>query len=476
MTDVSVRPFYRRQNKLPVKRMLVGLFLLLTPSVNLFDLLPDFIGCTLILSALFDAAEVLPYFGDLKDKLKTYFWVSLSRYPALFAMMSIYAGDSSQRSIVAVFSVGYAIVDLICLVPAAGYFWSAFFYFGERFDCPEAIAPVGRIKPETLERLTVVFFIVREAGSCLPELALVPVNPGDVSSGGVRFWLSFYPFLAAAAALIVLAFGIWLFVVFCRYFSRLSRAGNADRLISERYEADRDRVNALHTVDGLRIFFLLLAVSTALGIDVIFDRVNVLPDLFSAVLLVVSLLFLNRRFDGVFVGRCAAVAGIYAAVSTVTTVLSTLFYDQYGVDALSIGDPGAKRLYRLLTVSDGLEAALAIATALLLFGILARLIPLSVGGGGLRRQTEETERSLKCENVLFLIATILGAVATFLGVVFESMTRVVASEGETPRMLLVSRVEWFWMVPLVLSLVRLIVILHFTARLRDEARERYLGL
>ena len=104
MSDVSVRTFYRRQNKLPVKRMLVGMFLLLSPSINLFDLLPDFIGCTLILSAIFDAAEVLPYFGDLREKLKTYFWVSLSRYPALFAMMSIYAGDSSQRSIVTVFA------------------------------------------------------------------------------------------------------------------------------------------------------------------------------------------------------------------------------------------------------------------------------------------------------------------------------------------------------------------------------------
>ena len=475
MTDVSVRPFYRRQNKLPVKRMLVGLFLLLTPSVNLFDLLPDFIGCTLILSALFDAAEVLPYFGDLKDKLKTYFWVSLSRYPALFAMMSIYSGDSSQRSIVAVFAVGYAIVDLICLIPAVRYFWSAFFYFGERFDCPEAIAPVGRIKPETLERLTILFFLLREAGSCLPEFALVPVNPGDRSSSAVTFWLSLYPKLAVASALIVFAFGIWLFVVFCRYFGRLSRAGNADRVISLRYETDRERINSLHSFEGLRIFFLLLAVSVALGIDVIFDRVNVLPDLFSAVLLIVSLLFLRRRFNGVFVGKCAAVAGFYAAVSTLSTVLSTVFYDEYGISSLVNGDPAAERLYRILTVSGGFEAALSIAVSVLLYLVLLRLIPLSVGSTGLKRQTEEIERSLKREALFFMIASILSAAATFVGVLFEKQTRAVASEGDTVRMVLVSRVEWFWMVPLVLSLVQLVVILRFTGRLRDEAREKYLG-
>ena len=482
MTEVSVRPFYRRQSKLPVKRMLVGLFLLFTPSINLFDLLPDFIGCTLILSALFDAAEVLPYFGELREKLKTYFWVSLSRYPALFAMMSIYSGDSSQRSIIAVFAVGYAIVDLICLIPAVGYFWEAFFYFGERFDCPEAIAPVGKIKPEMLQRLTYLFFIVREAGSCVPEFALVPVMPGDLSSSTVSFWLTLYPKLAVGAALIVLGFGIWLFTVFCRYFSRLSREGNADRLISERYEADAERLNALHSFEGLRIFFVLLAVSVALGIDVIFDRVNVLPDVFSAVLLVISLLFLRRRINGLFVGRCVIFTGIFAAFSTVSTVLSRTFYDRYGIDGLANGVPEAERLYRLVTVFGGIEAMLSILVAILLFTVLARLIPFSVGtlGSALARQTEELERSLYRENVLFLVLSILSSAATFAGILLARLTRSVEvlrdPESGLTTPILIEQVDWFWIVPLVLSVLQLIVMLHFTGRLRDEAREKYCGI
>ena len=481
MTDVSVRTFYRRQSKLPVKRMLVGMFLLLTPSINLFDLLPDFIGCALILSAVFDAAEVLPYFGDLRDKLKTYFWVSLSRYPALFAMMSIYAGDSSQRSIVAVFAVGYAIVDLICLLPAMGYFWEAFFYFGERFDCPEAIAPVGRIRPETLQRLTTVFFIVREAGSCLPEFALVPVTPGDLSSSTVSFWLTLYPKLAVLSAVIVLGFGIWLFTVFCRYFSRLSKTGNADRLISERYETESERINGLHTFEGLRIFFVLLAVTVALGIDVIFDRANVLPDLFSAVLLIVSLLFLRRRFNGVYVGSCAICAGVYAAVSAVTTVLTTVFYNRYKIDDLADGVPGAVKLYRWVMISGGVEMLLAISVSILLFFILARLIPLSIAakGNGLPRQTREVEQHFNMKNAFFLAVSILGAIATFVEIVLERMTRSVEvlrdAESGLTTPILVSRVEWFWMVPLVLSVIRLISMLRLTGQLRDEAREKYIG-
>ena len=481
MTEVSVRPFYRRQNKLPVRRMLVGLFLLFSPSINLFDLLPDFIGCVLILSALFDAAEVLPYFGELRDKLKTYFWVSLSRYPALFAMMSIYAGDSSQRSIITVFAVGYAIVDLICLVPAVGYFWEAFFYFGERFDCPEAIAPVGKIKAEMLHKLTLLFFIVREAGSCLPELALVPITPGDLSSSTVSFWLTLYPKLAVGTALVVFGFGIWLFVLFCRYFSRLSKAGNADRLICERYETDAERLNATHTFEGLRIFFLLLAVAVALGIDVIFDRINVLPDFFSAVLVVISLLFLCRRFNGLCNGRYAALIGVYAVISAVTTVLNNYFFSNYTIDDLANGVPAANRLYVILSVSGGIEAAFAVASAFLLFRVLVRLIPFSVGtlGRGLSRQTEEIEQSLHRESVFLLTVSILSAVATFTGILLTRLTQSVEilrdPETGLTTPILINRVDWFWLVPLVLSLIQLTAVLHLTGRLRDEAREKYIG-
>ena len=256
---------------------------------------------------------------------------------------------------------------------------------------------------------------------------------------------------------------------------------NADRLISVRYEAESERINGLHTFEGLKIFFLLIAVTVALGIDVIFDRANVLPDLFSAVLLIVSLLFLRRRFNGVFVGPCAITAGVYAAVSTVTTVLTGVFYSRYKIDDLADGVPGAVKLYRWVTVSGGIEAMLAIAVSILLFIILTRLFPLSIAtrGNGLPRHTKEVEGSFKAENAFFLAVSMLGAIATFVGIILERITRSVEvlrdPESGLTTPVLVSNVDWFWMVPLVLSLVRLIIILHMTGRLRDEAREKYIG-
>ena len=485
MTEPRFRPTYRAQKKLPVRRMLAGFLFLLTPSINLFDFLPDFIGCILIMSALFDASEVLPYFGDLRDKLKTYLWVSLSRYPALFVMMAIYSGDNSQRSIITVFAIGYAIVDLICLIPAISYFWDGFFYFGERFDCPAAIKPVGRVTPERLSKMTFAFFIARELASCLPEFALIPVSAGSsAESGGgttgstVAFWLNAYPKIALAAAILVLTFGIWLFVLFRRYFKRLSAEGKADELIALRYEEDRERINGLHTVEGMRIFLMLLTVSVALGIDLVFDHVNVLPDLLSALLLIVSLLFLARRFEGVGVGKCVAFAGGYAAVSLISTVLSILFYEKYGLSSLEVGDAAAKRLYLFLTVSSAVEAALAIVVWVYLFLILARLIPLAISpvSGHLSRQTDEIERGIRRRNVAFLIASVVTSLAGLIEVILSSMTTSVlldpdAGVGTSAQVL---KVDWFWMVPLVLSIIRMVMMFRITEIMTMEAREKYI--
>ena len=175
-------------------------------------------------------------------------------------------------------------------------------------------------------------------------------------------------------------------------------------------------------------------------------------------------------------------AGVYAAVSGVTTVLTSIFYDRYKIDDVADGVPGAVKLYRWVTVSGGVEALLAIAVSILLFLILARLIPLSIPtrGNGLPRQTKELERSFKAENAFFLAVSILGAMATFVEIILERITRSVEvlrdAESGLTTPVLISRVEWFWMVPLVLSVVRLIIILHMTGRLRDEAREKFIGL
>ena len=96
------------------------------------------------------------------------------------------------------------------------------------------------------------------------------------------------------------------------------------------------------------------------------------------------------------------------------------------------------------------------------------------------RQTDEIARALRRENGLFLFVSVLTAAAGFADVLLAALTRTAEvlrdPESGLTTTVLIARVDWFWMAPLVLSLIRLVVILHLTGRLRDEAREKYIGI
>ena len=120
-------------------KILVALVFLLTPSISLIDPLPDFIGYLLLAHALSYAADAFPYFGDAKAGFTRMMWISLSKIPAALLMLMMWGTDNAQRSIVTVFSLCYAVLDLVFLMPALRSFMEGVFYLGNRYDCESAM-------------------------------------------------------------------------------------------------------------------------------------------------------------------------------------------------------------------------------------------------------------------------------------------------------------------------------------------------
>ena len=113
-----------------------------------------------------------------------------------------------------------------------------------------------------------------------------------------------------------------------------------------------------------------------------------------------------------------------------------------------------------------------------LFLILARLIPLAISpvSGHLSRQTDEIERGIRRRNVAFLIASVVTSLAGLIEVILSSMTTSVlldpdAGVGTSAQVL---KVDWFWMVPLVLSIIRMVMMFRITEIMTMEAREKYI--
>ena len=134
--------------------IILSLFILLNPNITLFDIAPDFIAYLILYFTLGKISNVIPHFEDARNNFLKLLWVSISKIVALFVMLSISSTHQSERSIIAVFSLAYAIIELIYIFPAFNALFDGFFYlearFTENFKTTKAPA-----------RITFAFFVVK---------------------------------------------------------------------------------------------------------------------------------------------------------------------------------------------------------------------------------------------------------------------------------------------------------------------------
>lgn len=470
-----------RGNRLHLTRLAVGLLFFCNPNINLFDILPDFIGCILILSAIEPAVDVLPYFSDMRERFRKLLWISLSKIPAAFLMMAIYAGDTSQRAIIAVFALTYAIIELLVLFPAFRMLYEGMFYLGERFLCDVTIRPTGKQNPATLLSFTLLFFSVRAAGASLPEFALVPVTNTADTDIGLSWLPRFYPFLTLFAFLVVLVFGIAFAIRSFRYFRLVDKDCAVAEVVAAHRAEKAELLERKSKVSLYKSALAILAIAIGLGIDLIFDNQNILPDPLAGILLTVAMLMLAKRF--ISARYAAAAAFLYTVASTVSYVLSTRYFSEYDYSSL-YDHKDALELYAAYLNAALIETVLAALTIAAIAWVLLRLIPTAVidRGKGCSLQTAQLRRGFRIETVLLSVIGILTAIAGYAYAILSQYIETVLldtdREGAEALGGAISAdlpaIPYLWLWPLLLSLAYLAVGIHLTTRLRAETEHSYL--
>ena len=477
---MTAKPTKRR---LRLGSLFVGLILLVNPSINLFDLMPDFIGYALILYAIAPAADSAAYFSDAYERFLKLFWIGASKYPALLVMMMIYAGDMSQRSIIAVFALVYAVIELLYLLPAFRLLFEGFFYLGERHDCMAAISRDGRIVPERLPYLAAVFFSVRAACSCLPELALVPYGEEGETQRLATLCLRAYPLLAVLGVLTVIVFAFLFMRPMRAYLNRLSRDGKAEATV--RYlEAER-RLELTRRRDyrSIRAATVWLIIGAGLGIDLIFDSINYVPDALAGLAFTAALIILGKRIPHLRLG--IVITALYSAVSFVSYTLSSSFYTRYSITELYERGDEARTLYSLYLKTALAELILSAALAAFLSYALLRMIPLASDSFGEAdsMQSRRLRRSMRMETVIVGILHFLSCAATYASAILAQYTKTIHLESGIGSSIAppatsatVPLIDGFWLVPLLLSVAHLLSVLHLTGRFRTESEITYADL
>lgn len=254
--------------------LLVGAaWILFNPNISMLDILPDCIAYALILYALRHISGFAPYMQEATDQFKKLFYITLFKLPALFIMLTM----ATQRVTVTLFSLSFAILELFFLIPAFNALFEGFYYLGSRFGCEAAIREAPK-KPEAIQRMTILFLIVKHALSTLPDfLFLFEYDP--ISGTGFTPTNTQYFIVTALAFVVAQIFGfIWISYIL-PYLRAIAKDEGTKALTSPE-GTDFSHREALRFRLGLP--YVLFGAALCFSVDIIVDHKNLLPDYLAA--------------------------------------------------------------------------------------------------------------------------------------------------------------------------------------------------
>ncbi|MBO7171055.1 MAG: hypothetical protein J6W28_07760 [Clostridia bacterium] len=348
-------------------RLLLACIFLFTPNVSLFDLLPDFIGYALILSAIREASFVFPHFDAAYRGFRRMLLIGVAKIPASLLMLSIAGKNLDERSIVTVFSLSFAVLEILFLLPAFRSLWEGFLHIGEREGVSACLADGNGKSIDSLTLLTLIFLIVKHGMSTLPEMSLLSLfeKMGSLDPGAVNI-AALYPLFAVFGAVIVLVFGILWLTRAWQFFSSL-RADRAFASLLEEKAATHSESIAARADRREALTFLYLFLGAALFlIDPVMDDRDVLPNFFAALLFFLAFCYAKQE-KTVLAGKI--LSGVYGFFAFGTFVAREIFYSEFEVIDVAFRDAALFR-YIPVEIFTVLESLAFIALLFLLLPVL----------------------------------------------------------------------------------------------------------
>ncbi len=300
--------------------LLFGLFFLITPEVSTFDIIPDFIGCLLIMRAISNLAIISGEAEEAKKGFAKLLAVSAVKSVLFFPLVTVARTDGA---IYLAFTVAFAVLSLMYTLPAFRELYTA---IGIQCDnIGEKIKGTRRIYS-----LTSIFFIIKAALSVFPEIVYIPIMKEDISGG------AYYPNgfmktgVSAIAVVLTLIIGIIWYLIACGYFKRVCKNKALSSYIRMKAAESPVPPEKLIT-SSISSSFFLLRISFFCSVSVILDGVNIIPDFVPPVLVLFALTRLKKAGIGNLATKITAwISYILGVVSYLSVSLFAGKYDALG--------------------------------------------------------------------------------------------------------------------------------------------------
>ena len=310
--------------------IIIGLFFLLNPMINIIDVLPDFIGYALIVRGLMKYSSICENFKVAYSQFKLLLILSIAKVPCLAVHFIMGAADNVWGLL---FTVCFGIFEILFGIRAFAQLFDGLSYCAMRSDTtvsddfyadlnlPEKKLSTGVFNHfDFISKFTIFFVIFKVVMSVLPELVLLDSGEfGTVTPDGIRSISDYYIFFVIFAFALTLVVGIYWFVRIREYFRGVAKDKEYLIALEDKYAATlkQDTYLPIHRQIFASIAFFIAGFIFLISIP--FDGINYIPRAIGAILLGVAALMLRKIYNKEY-KKAFRFTMIYSGVSIVTWI------------------------------------------------------------------------------------------------------------------------------------------------------------
>ncbi len=291
--------------------IIFAFFFLFEPTYALYDLLPDVIGYSVLLIALINLADISTRVSEAFCGFRKALLLSILRLILIYVLDAVFAeGEKILGLLIFVFIL--AVAEIVVLIPAYRALFAGLLTLGMFHDSEAVYFQKKKGKAnatEKLYRLTVAFIIVKNILCALPDFTTLQTNSS----------YEFITILRVFACIIVMPLSTAWLLSSVRYFVSLKNDTGFVESLSNEYMKISQNFPNFYTFRVIKVGLCSMIAAFVLSFDVYSENINVLPDIFFYILLLLSLLFLGRYSRNKSAGIVVSVFGALTSIALYIT-------------------------------------------------------------------------------------------------------------------------------------------------------------
>lgn len=336
-----------------------GIIFLANPVMGVYDWLPDFIGCFLIMYAVRDAAYMIEKLQSARRWFMYAAWLGMAR--SLISLWDV----ESQHTLPLTLAFIFAVLEVVVYIPAFKDLFNGFDYAAMRhggsgilsmgqkegfYTDESGVRQYGVIQDDTtgkLARFSQIFIVIRAALSVLPELPSLQLadseNVGDVT--GFQF-ASIGNLIKLSVFVLVLIPAIVLIVRHLKFLHRIKKTGDFIPAVERELHSRFGDLSELHTASRMRLLVFFLGAAVILFMGFYDYQINVIPRYIcaAAVILASVLMFFYSGRKGINLLPVIPALGA-VPLSLKTYALQSEHYRVYKLQMISLYESGNEYIY-----------------------------------------------------------------------------------------------------------------------------------